>query len=566
MAEHGETSKGLIWKISIGSASLSLVCGFAALVMQHHDLVRVVDALYSSLHLLHLHMPDKDMEEATGLPRKLLYIARFLAAVAVASTSVAVVFQILGREIRLWLTALRGNHAVVAGLGRVGAELVRQMAGEKLLVVAIDKGEDAAVVNGALEAGASVMVGDPADAAFLRRAGVAKAKYLFAASDDDTVNISAGLLGAGMARPPSVLHVYVHVEEPQLRAELHKKHLVAESREYLHARTFSVYENSARLLLRDHPLDRAPIGANDPRTVQLVLVGFGFMGESILVRAAMAAHYANLKPLKAVVIDAGAKRAERIFLARYKEFGKVAAAEFLDLDPEEPETQRQIAALCQEPAETLSTVVVCLEDATKSLTVALSLAGFLHPSVPIRYRLDEDAGIGKLIPMTAFGSIAAACAVEHWANKDLDVMARALHEDYVRKVQETERGPGNPSTEPWDSLSEQLRESNRQAADHIPVKLRAVGCHVKVDEKDPGVLVTQFSDAEVEVLARMEHRRWMAERFLAGWVLGPKDTERRVSPYLVEWEELPPYIQEYDRNAVRIIPGVLKEVGREIRR
>src|ERR1035438_4691002 len=76
----------------------------------------------------------------------------------------------------------------------------------------------------------------------------------------------------------------------------------------------------------------------------------------------------------------------------------------------------------------------------------------------------------------------------------------------------------------------------------------------------------RFEGSELELLAKMEHKRWMAERFLAGWTLGPRDDEKRINPYLVEWEDLPPNIQDYDRNFVRILPNVLKQVNLEIRR
>jgi hypothetical protein len=285
-----------------------------------------------------------------------------------------------------------------------------------------------------------------------------------------------------------------------------------------------------------------------------------------------------------VVVVPGAARSERIFRSRFPEFDKVADATFEDLDPEEPETQSRIAELCENPLESISTVVVPLEQPTRALTVALSLADRLHSSVPIRYRLHEDHGMGELIrqhyrggvtpcPMTPFGTIAAACRAGSWADNELDVMARALHEDYVSKLGEADKDyPANPSAAPWELLSEQLRESNRQAADHIPVKLRAVGCHTaRTGSGDPGELVSKFTAQEVEGLAKMEHRRWMAERFLdlAGWALGPKDIDKRLSPFLVEWEELPIHpvnIPEYDRNAVRILPGVLSRVGMEIRR
>ncbi|MGA7919088.1 MAG: hypothetical protein WCA38_05400 [Candidatus Acidiferrales bacterium] len=148
---------------------------------------------------------------------------------------------------------------------------------------------------------------------------------------------------------------------------------------------------------------------------------------------------------------------------------------------------------------------------------------------------------------------------------DLDRQARALHEHHVRGTS------ADPKVFTWDAIDDDLLDSNRQAADHIPVKLRAIGCHaVRKGEDDPGTPVTKFTPDEVELLAKMEHRRWMAERFLAGWCPGAKDIENRTSPYLVEWDELkklePKNVQDYDRDLVSILPRVLELAGSEIRR
>jgi hypothetical protein len=139
----------------------------------------------------------------------------------------------------------------------------------------------------------------------------------------------------------------------------------------------------------------------------------------------------------------------------------------------------------------------------------------------------------------------------------------------LAKLPEAERSrPEKRSSYPWKDLDDDLVESNRQLADHILVKLRAVGCHTvaKGNQDDPGAPVDRFEGAELELLAKMEHKRWMAERFLAGWSLGPRDDTKRINPYLVEWEHLPPNIQDYDRNFVRILSNVLKQVSLEIRR
>jgi hypothetical protein len=65
--------------------------------------------------------------------------------------------------------------------------------------------------------------------------------------------------------------------------------------------------------------------------------------------------------------------------------------------------------------------------------------------------------------------------------------------------------------ERWRMSDEWSKESNRQAADHVYVKLRSVG-------KRPDEVIAQgFTEGQVAKLARMEHKRWCAERLLNGW-------------------------------------------------
>ncbi len=65
----------------------------------------------------------------------------------------------------------------------------------------------------------------------------------------------------------------------------------------------------------------------------------------------------------------------------------------------------------------------------------------------------------------------------------------------------------NPAMVPWDELPEHLRESNRDQAGHIGVKLRAMGCRAGAPDRLDEPLFT-FSADEVERLAWLEHDRW----------------------------------------------------------
>jgi len=107
-----------------------------------------------------------------------------------------------------------------------------------------------------------------------------------------------------------------------------------------------------------------------------------------------------------------------------------------------------------------------------------------------------------------------------------------------------------------------------QLAEHIDVKLRAIGCYAATAARGGSQdAITEFSHPDVELMAEMEHQRWMAARIIAGWTFakGPRDVIKRTSPFLVEWDELcPEGVKDYDRQAVRIIPGILERQGLKI--
>ena len=66
-------------------------------------------------------------------------------------------------------------------------------------------------------------------------------------------------------------------------------------------------------------------------------------------------------------------------------------------------------------------------------------------------------------------------------------------------------------------------------------------------------------------MSEYEHGRWNAERLDSGWRTGEeKKIEDKISPYLVPWVELPDNIKEFDRDAVKNFPIILKKIGFEV--
>ena len=143
----------------------------------------------------------------------------------------------------------------------------------------------------------------------------------------------------------------------------------------------------------------------------------------------------------------------------------------------------------------------------------------------------------------------------------IETMAKEAHEDFLKNQKKRMREKDRAMAD-WPDLPQDLQDSNRQQMRHIEAKLAAVRLGVRPaisgDETKPPF---QFSDDDVETMAELEHGRWNEERLQAGWKLGPRDHDKKTSPYLVSWKDLPDEIREYDRQAVRNIPKLLKDHG-----
>ena len=78
-----------------------------------------------------------------------------------------------------------------------------------------------------------------------------------------------------------------------------------------------------------------------------------------------------------------------------------------------------------------------------------------------------------------------------------ELVARAIHRRY-RENQRAIKRPGDPALEPWETLTEPLRESNRQQADDIELTLQTIGCGVRAASSGTPIPFV-FTDEEVEI-------------------------------------------------------------------
>jgi hypothetical protein len=122
----------------------------------------------------------------------------------------------------------------------------------------------------------------------------------------------------------------------------------------------------------------------------------------------------------------------------------------------------------------------------------------------------------------------------------------------------------DPALLPWEQLPENLKRSNRLQIDHLAEKLRTIGFTMRKTAPGADIADVVPPQPQIDIMAELEHGRWNAERLLDEWKPGPRDHAKKTSPYIVRWAELPEEIKEYDRDAVRGIPALLKAKGYEV--
>jgi voltage-gated potassium channel Kch len=111
----------------------------------------------------------------------------------------------------------------------------------------------------------------------------------------------------------------------------------------------------------------------------------------------------------------------------------------------------------------------------------------------------------------------------------------------------------------WGNLNEVMKDANRWSADHLSVKLRAIGFDGQ-GISDAGKAAT---DPEfIERLSEMEHRRWMAERLMDGWRYGPKrDNTKKIHRLLVPYEQLSVEEKNKDKDMIDNIKNLVASSG-----
>jgi hypothetical protein len=194
---------------------------------------------------------------------------------------------------------------------------------------------------------------------------------------------------------------------------------------------------------------------------------------------------------------------------------------------------------CREDVDTLSLATNLVQ---QDGCVAGNVVAGLQPSTQLMrlFTVNQPLPGVDLHDLVALG-----CSADIVLRGRLDDSARSIHESYLQTQLKAGRRLGEtPALVPWEALTDGLRQANRAQADHIPIKRRT--------------LETSRSDDTIEALAEAEHRRWMAEKIVAGWRHAvTRDDGRRLHPCIRPYDELSVPEKNKDRDTVAAVAATI---------
>lgn len=482
-------------------------------------------ALFSALQLFVL-----NSGALGGLIPWQLEVARWIAPV-LSSALLVEGFLALGVNVRNRLKArwVGRGHTIIVGLGRKGQNLASDLHRCRRSVVGVDK--DPLAVAEARASGITCLSGDAALPNILESARVTRASRVVFLTKFGETNVLAALETSALHPQVSC---YAHVPSITQRNLFYRQNVLigGKSRVFL----FNYFERLARLSLLRYPVESLEVGAFVHSDLGLlgvkvctahpphvfVRTGEDFT-EAICSAIARVVHLpliAERNWTKARVILAGTNVTEwrtRV-LQMFPTIGNAIDLETLEPNQGESAAQAIAGVIIGLPEDCPATVFLGLNDASASFCEALIIADAVMPHDDSKgpvlrciFDFSEHDAIRRVIESNErlsrcifpLPSLCECCGSRILFEDYRDSLAKLIHHHY-----------GGDS---WETLSAELQESNRAAADHIGVILRATG-------RTPDELAQpefQWSPQELETLAEAEHRRWSAQKWLDGWTAAP---------------------------------------------
>ena len=440
----------------------------------------------------------------------LLQIARFSGAFFSVLAAIQLVASIFYNQYQLLrIKVAYRKHVIICGLGGIGPILAERYLSEGQKVVIIELKSDNKFIQPMQELGAIILIGDGADPALLRKAGLKHADKVVAVCGSDGKNAeivsqvtefvqahvkdsAKGRLLAGLEQE-RIWSCYAHILNPHLCHYLAGQAITDYTKPHFQVEFFNIYDSGARMMLQE---DAMALSFTEGPVPHIAVIGLNAVGQSLVLRSERAWRNAKrAEQLHITVIDPQAD--EKIKLLECSCASLQTTAE-LDVRSENIHNASFLNTWLGEALADprLSQVFICLDDDSEALTLGLMLLERLRAAeVPVMACLLGHGGLSDILQppgsrvdsraqLQVFDLLERTCKTSITEQGLFEDLAIAIHEHY-RAVNRGRSPETDERLNPWyaedgkPGLSKDDKDQNREQALNIGVALERLGLGIE---------------------------------------------------------------------------------------
>ena len=150
--------------------------------------------------------------------------------------------------------------------------------------------------------------------------------------------------------------------------------------------------------------------------------------------------------------------------------------------------------------------------------------------------------------------------------KEEDFIAKHIHYEWARSQAAKNKTQLGTMQEEWDKIKDSQKDSNRLPARHLFIKLRYVNADLTDMDTGEELDFDTLEESVWDSIARMEHNRWNAEKYINGFVRVDGVSDKNLGNFLkgnlkchwdlVPFDDLDAETQAYDTFTFKMAPVI----------
>lgn len=519
-------------------------------------------ATYSDLAYLSVNLFFIQFEAKGNLPI-LLDIARWLAPATLSYALVKTLLGLMQNHLQKIRLKYFKHHAVVIGIDEHSVKVAISFREKGIATIAVDIDEQNEFWGELKKSGVHTYVGNPSDKTLLAAINIKHAAYLFASTQSDATNLEI-IYDTQRVKQGDKHHVLLEsvcqIHNRSLRYTLYNRPLFATNHPSHNTRLVDYKAIAARWLLNEFGPHKLVKDFSQLTSLKIFVQGDDRLLINLVQRVASWGIYANPDSLHIVILGTQATSIYQELINQTPAISELIKLEPVSINGYDTSNfkailrkhQPNIIYVCERETDQTLMAIQTLEDDSFDGQVVVCE----NESQSTFAWLKEEFSHNQLIKFAEINSV--TCHYDNVFENSLDSLAMAIHNDYVKQQLAKGDSPEkNTSLVEWNLLPEILKDANRNQADHILIKSKYLSDSDTPSSNDIEQALTKENTL---ALAKMEHRRWLAEKKLAGWrhTSGEKDAVKKLSPSLIEWDELSENDKQKDIATIEQLPKLVK--------